>query len=606
MACSRLATRLLLAATLTAACATDPGNTSTGTGGSSGGGGGGAGGGTGGSGGGTVGACSDPQPWTPPPAPAACTDTAPTSSGTVPDATITVDAGTAVKTWNRFYEKTVASDHAHTLLCTTYGRNIQNALKKAHAQAGFQYVRFHGILDDDVGAYSEDASGVPIYDWSRLDAIYDGIVSAGMRPLVELSFTPSALASTPGMLLQALWYNNNSPNISPPTGASDDWTKWSDFMTALAMHLEDRYGADEVRGNWYFEVWNEPSWMYSLGDPGYFQLYKNTVAGLLAADPDLKVGGPAGSAGESPGLIQMLITGSINTSTKLDFLTYHRYGDDPNSDNAPATIADVGHAIAFHESLMSTIANTTVRNMTFTGDVFNDEFGPSWMPDVSRDNEVGATYIVKTINLLGSDTSAPPPASYGYWAVSDLYEEIYTGSMTAYRQGNFGLLLKGDPHIPESFDVAKPTFNAYRLLHMMGDQQLGVTGGTIGDGVGAAATRSADSSAVQILVYNHVVGGQADSSQANLVSLTVNNLPFTGSGSIRVRQYIVDRGHANSYRAWLAMGSPSNPNQSQWVTLRDAAELCYYETTVQPSGGSWTLLYPQSIYGVDLFEITGG
>ena len=40
--------------------------------------------------------------------------------------------------------------------------------------------------------------------------------------------------------------------------------------------------------------------------------------------------------------------------------------------------------------------------------------------------------------------------------------------------------------------------------------------------------------------------------------------------------------------------------------LRDAAELCYYETTAQPTGGSWTLTYPQNVYGVDLFELTGG
>ena len=125
----------------------------------------------------------------------------------------------------------------------------------------------------------------------------------------------------------------------------------------------------------------------------------------------------------------------------------------------------------------------------------------------------------------------PAPASYGYWAVSDLYEEIHTGTATAFRQGNYGLLLKGDPPIPESFDVAKPSFNAFRLLHMMGEERLRVTGGTAADGVGAAATRSADGSAVQMLVYNHVDGGQADASKSSRVSLTLNNLPFTGRDS---------------------------------------------------------------------------
>ena len=208
---------------------------------------------------------------------------------------------------------TVASDHARTLLCTAYNRNIQNALRKAHAQAGFQYVRFHGIFNDDVAVYTEDASGAPIYDWARVDAIYDAIVAAGMRPLVEISFTPKALASDPTNNLTNLWYQNKSPNISPPTGANGDWSKWSALMAEFVRHLEDRYGADEVRDKWYFEVWNEPSWMYGPGDAGYFELYKNTVAGLVQGDPGVRVGGPAGSSGESSGLIRLLITGAIDT-----------------------------------------------------------------------------------------------------------------------------------------------------------------------------------------------------------------------------------------------------------------------------------------------------
>jgi xylan 1,4-beta-xylosidase len=418
-----------------------------------------------------------------------------------------------------------------------------------------------------------------------------------MRPMVEISFTPRALASDPSQTQTKLWYNNASPNISPPTGAAGDWAKWIAFMAEFVRHLEDRYGADEVRANWYFEVWNEPSWMYSLGDAGYFELYRNTVTGLLQGDPGVRVGGPAGSAPETPGLMRSLIAGSINTGTKLDFLTYHRYGDDPGG-----SIGDVTNAVAFHAEVMNIVDTTVIKGTKFMGEVLNDEFGPSWMPDVSRDNEVAASYIAKIIHRLGSDTAVPPPAAYGYWAISDLYEEIYTGGPTAFRQGNYGLLLKGDPKFPESFDVAKPSFNAFRLLHKMGDQQLSVSGGTAADGVGAAATRSADGSAVQVLVYNHVDGGQADASQSSVVSLTVNNLPWTTP--VRIRQYIVDRNHANAYRKWMAIGSPPNPNQAQWLQLRDAAELCYYETTAQPAAGAWTLTFAQNVYGVDLFEIS--
>ena len=579
---------LAVATTALAACAKDP-VYGTGTGGTGGGGGG---------GGQLAGVCSDPQAWMPPAAPSACAGAPPAAPGGAVAVTLAVDAGTVVRPWNRFYERAVALDHANTLLCTAYGRNSQNALRKAHAQAGFQYVRFHGIFNDDVGVYSEDASGAPIYDWSRLDAIYDSIVAAGMRPFVEVSFTPSALAST-SQVQNLLWYNNKSPNVSAPIDAPDgNWSKWIAFMAAFVGHLEERYTAAEVR-DWYFEVWNEPSWMYGPALNGYFELYENTVAGLLQGDPGLRVGGPAGSAGESPGSIRTLITGSLNKGIKLDFISYHRYGDDNG-----LPVADVKDAAAFHANIVNVVDTTIAKSTKFMGEILNNEFGPSWMPDVSRDNEVAATYITKMIHLLGSDPVVRAPSAYGYWALSDLYEEINTGATTAFRQGNYGLLLKGDPQIPESFDVAKPSFNAFRLLHMMGDEQLGVTGGTTGDGVGAAATRSTDGKTVQVIVYDHVDGGQADSSQSVAVSLTLNNLPFTGP--IRVRQYIVDRNHANAYRAWLAVGAPSRPNQSQWVMLRDAAELCYHESTAQAPAGATTLTFAQSVYGVALFEITPG
>lgn len=202
-----------------------------------------------------------------------CSGTAPYTTGDG-DYQITVDAGQRGPTWNRFYEKGVALDHANIILSTAFGRNIQNAMRKGHDQAGFQYIRFHGILNNDIGLYSEDASGNSVYNWTRFDQVYDAIAGAGLRPVVEISFMPPALASGTNTLH---WYNGVPANITPPK----DWTKWQNLMAAIVQHLEGRYGVDEIRNNWFFEVWNEASWMYTLGDAGYNQLYSYTVKGLL-------------------------------------------------------------------------------------------------------------------------------------------------------------------------------------------------------------------------------------------------------------------------------------------------------------------------------------
>jgi xylan 1,4-beta-xylosidase len=513
----------------------------------------------------------------------ACGGSAPWGTG-ASDYQIVVDAGQKGTAWSRFYEKGVACDHAHTLISTAYGRNAQAALKKGHDQAGFQYVRFHGALNSDIGVYSE-SNGTPVYTWTNFDQVYDAIVAAGMRPVLEISFTPPDMASA-SKILTSLWYNNVSPNISPPK----DWTKWQNFMAAIVKHLEGRYGADEVRNNWYFEVWNEPSWMYSLGDAGYNELYGNTVKGLVAGDPLVKVGGPAGSGGESPGMISGLVNYTRTNNLKLDFVSFHCYGNDSGG-----TYANANTMLTFYDSL-----STTITNSKFTGLVINDEWAGSYDAVVSRDNEVAASFIAKTVHLIGTASKAGPPFMFGYWTISDLYEEFNTGTATAFREGNFGLLVKGDASIPISFDVAKPAFNAFRLLHMMGDTRLSTTGGTTADGVNAAATMASDGSAIQILVYNHVNGGTANSSTAKQVKITVNNIPWTGA--VNIRQYVLDRTHSNSYQTWVGLGKPAKPSQAQWTQISNAAELCYYSTTA--TGTSWTATFPQNTYSVSLIVLS--
>ena len=59
----------------------------------------------------------------------------------------------------------------------------------------FKYVRFHAILDDENGVYDEDAQGRPVYDFSYVDQIYDGLLANGVSPFVEISFMPQKLAA---------------------------------------------------------------------------------------------------------------------------------------------------------------------------------------------------------------------------------------------------------------------------------------------------------------------------------------------------------------------------------------------------------------------------
>src|SRR5262249_16233723 len=122
---------------------------------------------------------------------------------------------------------------------------------------GFKYVRFHAIFHDELGVYDEDSQGSPVYNFSYVDQIYDGLLSNGVKPFVELSFMPRKLAARDAP--HAFWYK---PNVSPPKA----WDKWDGLVTAFARHLIERYGIDEV-ATWYFEVWNEANIDFWGGDP---------------------------------------------------------------------------------------------------------------------------------------------------------------------------------------------------------------------------------------------------------------------------------------------------------------------------------------------------
>src|ERR1044071_150404 len=71
----------------------------------------------------------------------------------------------------------------------------QRQLKLCRDEIGFKYIRFHGLLHDDMGVYAETKDGKPRHNWQYIDELYDALLAIGVRPFVELSFTPAVLSS---------------------------------------------------------------------------------------------------------------------------------------------------------------------------------------------------------------------------------------------------------------------------------------------------------------------------------------------------------------------------------------------------------------------------
>ena len=110
--------------------------------------------------------------------------------------------------------------------------------------------------------------------------------------------------------------------ISPPR----DLAEWHDLVAALAQHLVDRYGIEEV-AQWAFEVWNEPNLevFWSGTREEYLRLYDESARAVKSVDPRLRVGGPSTAAGE---WVESLAAHAAS-GVPLDFLSTHTYGNLP-------------------------------------------------------------------------------------------------------------------------------------------------------------------------------------------------------------------------------------------------------------------------------------
>src|SRR5438477_8049400 len=106
---------------------------------------------------------------------------------------ITIDARAPTMPFPHVWEQAFGSGRAILALRESYRKDLE-AVKQP---TDFHYVRFHAIFHDEVGVYNEDQHGNPVYNFSYVDQIYDGLLERGVRPFVEIGFLPRKLAFNP-------------------------------------------------------------------------------------------------------------------------------------------------------------------------------------------------------------------------------------------------------------------------------------------------------------------------------------------------------------------------------------------------------------------------
>ena len=489
---------------------------------------------------------------------------------------LSIDAGAPGRPFPHFWETTFGSGHAVLVLRANYQRDLA-AMRSATA---IGYVRFHGILDDEVGLvsgpralfYDTPSAARSAYNFSYVDQIYDALRAQGVRPFVELDFMPKALAADPDML-HSFWYH---PNISPP----GDYRAWDRLIRALARHLIARYGIDEV-AQWYFEVWNEPNLDFWGGAPrqeSYFKLYDHTARDLKSVSSRLRVGGPATA---QTAWVSAFLAHVAKGRVPVDFVSTHVYAND-TAENVFGTPEKIGRRTMVSRAVQKVhgeIERSAYPHLPLIMSEYNASYANE--PDVTDTPYMGP-WLASTIAQCDGLTRA-----MSYWTFSDVFEE--GGVIRTPFYGGFGLIAEDDIH--------KASFNAFSLLHKLGSVRLDVADHS------ALITRTpAGDLAIALWNYARPDGtGSRYTPPPATRSLRTFDLAIRGlSPSAPVTLWRVDDHHSNVLQAYDAMGRPAWPTPAQIARLRRAGELSAPEST-RLNQGRLEVQVPQ--HGLVLLQI---
>jgi xylan 1,4-beta-xylosidase len=446
------------------------------------------------------------------------------------------------------------------------------------------YVRVHNLLTSGDGtpalkwgstnAYTEDANGNPIYDWSIVDRIFDTFIERRMKPIAEIGFMPEALSRKPEPYRHQ--WDPSQPYKSIFTGWAyppRDYAKWAELVYQWVRHCVARYGKDEV-ATWYWEVWNEPDIGYWQGTPEeYFKLYDYSAEAVKRALPSIRIGGPTSTGpGSDKGakFLRDFLEHVVRTGAPLDYITFHgkgrpkivnghvQMGSDfqlrdidrgfeivssfPELRSRPVIIGESdpeGCAACPVQYNPQNAYRNGVMYSSYTAAIF------------ARAREIAAQHRV---NFAGAVT----------WAFEFEDQPYFAGFRDLATNG-----------------IDKPVLNVFRMFGLMRGDRLRVrSSGAVpleemeGKGVKSApdvnAVATRDGRTLNVLVWNY----HDDDLPApdGHVSLMIGGVP-SGNSRVLVRHYRVDGDHSNSYTVWKALGSPQHPTAQQYEQLGKAGQL---------------------------------
>lgn len=449
------------------------------------------------------------------------------------------------------------------------------------------YFRAHNLLTTGDGtpalkwgstnAYTEDASGKPVYDWTIVDRIIDTYRERGVRPYLQIGFMPEALSTKPEPY-QHHWtpkakYSEIYTGWAYPP---KDYGKWAELVFQWTKHNVDKYGKAEVE-QWWFELWNEANIAYWRGTPQEFhKLYDYTADAVKRALPTARVGGPETAGGPGGRFMRDFfehclrgtneVTGKVGTP--IDFLSFHAKGAPQFVDNhvrmgVANQLRDINNAFA----LIAKYPELKDKPIVI-GESDPDGCAACQGPQLGyRNNTMYSSYTAASfarkyeladrhgVNLEGALT----------WAFTFEDQPLFAG---------FRQLATGGLDLP--------VLNVFRMFGKMSGKRVAVRssaavdldammkGGVRGATPDVQALAALDANRLAVMIW-HYHDDDLPAPAAS-IELSLAHLP-AGAAGATLRHYRIDHDHSNSFTVWQQMGSPQKPTAEQYAQLERAGQL---------------------------------
>ena len=405
------------------------------------------------------------------------------------------------------------------------------------------------------GKYRIDPSSLT-YDFSQLDSIVQLMTDYDIRPYMSWDYIPYPL-QTEGM------WNDLDQDI-------ENWMEvWEEIYYQYAKHY-----LDEGIKIGYHEIYNEPDlellkeWgvfdetfngFLDVGDFGqYNNMYVYGAKGILRADPDATIGGPAFALGDEgvSGWVGFL-SKVKSTKSPLDFYSYHTYLDGSTwfKSEAARNRGDKNE----HEKVVHALGNDVYFIKTA---IHINEFSYLNESNGSVDGIVSpGNYYIGAIRTLKGlmETVDRSTVQWIHWA--QFMEATYN-------YDPYGLIHEDG--------TIKAAYNALKIYMDMPVWRYDVSESKSGTGISTLVSSDDDKIAILIMNSNEPKNGTTDGARS--VKVDLDNA-FFNQGERRV--YRIDSAHGSGFdnpetAELMAEGIKTvNTNGTVWTGTVPAGGIVY-------------------------------